>query len=90
MQTIFPVWALQLMSKYSRARNLVHARYTAKLANAVTQQLIESKAEALLQGKGNKDILSLLGKWSISMIDALLNSLLVQSKPMLPKKLVLV
>ncbi|KAF8197990.1 cytochrome P450 [Pholiota molesta] len=66
MQTIFPVWALQLMSKYSRARNLVHARYTAKLANAVTQQLIESKAEALLQGKGNKDILSLLVKANAS------------------------
>lgn len=62
MQTIFPVWALQLMSKYSQARNLVHARHTAKLANEVTRQLVESKAEALLHGKGNKDILSLLGE----------------------------
>lgn len=78
------------MSKYSRARNLVHARYTAKLANAVTRQLVESKAEALLQGKGNKDILSLLGKWLIYMIDALLIRRLIQSKPMLPRKLVLV
>jgi len=66
MQTIFPVWVLQLMSKYSRARNLVHARYTAKLADAVTRQLVESKAEALLQGKGNKDILSLLVKANAS------------------------
>ena len=63
IQTIFPVWLLQLRSKFSRARNLVHARHTAKLANIVTRQLVESKAAALLQGKGNKDILSLLGRY---------------------------
>jgi len=60
MQTVLPVWVLQLMSKYSNRRNLVHARHTAQLANAVTRQLVDSKAEALLHGKGNKDILSLL------------------------------
>ena len=54
------------MSKYSRARNLVHARYTAKLADALTRQLVEDKSAALLQGKGNKDILSLLGKMAIN------------------------
>jgi hypothetical protein len=61
MQTLLPVWILRLMSKYSRRKNLVHARHTAKLANAVTRALVDSKADALLQGKGNKDILSLLG-----------------------------
>jgi len=60
MQTVLPVWGLQLMSKYSNRRNLKHARHTAQLANAVTRQLVDTKAEALLQGKGNKDILSLL------------------------------
>jgi cytochrome P450 len=54
------------MSKFSQARNLVHARYTAKLANEVTRQLVQSKAKALLQGKGNKDILSLLIKANAS------------------------
>lgn len=39
----------------------MHARHTAKLANAVAKELVETKAEALLQGKGNRDILSLLG-----------------------------
>lgn len=63
IQTTFPIWVLQLMSKFSQARNLVHARHTAKLANEVTRQLVQSKAEALLQGKGNKDILSLLSKY---------------------------
>ena len=62
IQTIFPVWVLQIMAKFSRARNLVHARYTAELANEVTRQLVRSKAEALLEGKGKKDILTLLGK----------------------------
>jgi cytochrome P450 len=66
MQTIFPIWVLQLMSKFSQARNLVHARHTAKLANEVTRQLVQSKAKALLQGKGNKDILSLLVKANAS------------------------
>lgn len=60
MQTVLPVWVLQLMSKYSNRRNLKHARHTAELANIVTRQLVESKAEAALQGKGSKDILSLL------------------------------
>ncbi|PPQ93679.1 LOW QUALITY PROTEIN: hypothetical protein CVT25_012738 [Psilocybe cyanescens] len=66
MQTILPIWVLQLRSRYSRSRNLVHARHTAELANAVTRKLVDSKAEALLQGKGNKDILSLLVKANAS------------------------
>ena len=56
-----PLWYLQLMSRFSRKRSLVHARHTARLANEVAKDLVQSKAEALLQGKGNKDILSLLG-----------------------------
>lgn len=65
MQTLFPIKILQLMSKYSQHKNLVHARHTAKLANAVTRALVDSKADALLQGKGSKDILSLLGSFSL-------------------------
>ncbi|KAJ2931308.1 hypothetical protein H1R20_g5845, partial [Candolleomyces eurysporus] len=66
MQTFMPLWYLQLMSHFSRRRSLVHARHTAKLANAVAKELVETKAEALLQGKGNKDILSLLVKANAS------------------------
>jgi len=68
MQTILPVWILRIMSKYSRRKNRVHARRTARLANAVTQALVDSKADALLQGKGNKDILSLLGLFLLSIL----------------------
>ena len=56
------MWVLQLMSKHSSRRNLAHARYTAKLANEVTRELVQSKSAALYHGQGNKDILSLLGR----------------------------
>lgn len=61
-----PLWYLKLMSKFSNKRSLVHARHTARLANEVAKNLVDSKAEALLQGKGSKDILSLLGMFSVS------------------------
>ncbi|KAG6821030.1 hypothetical protein H0H93_007920 [Arthromyces matolae] len=70
MQTILPVWMLQLMSKFSRRRNLIHARHTAKLADEVARALVKSKANSLLQGKHNKDILSLLVKANASENDA--------------------
>lgn len=41
---------------------MVHARHTAELANDIAQSLINMKSEALLYGKENKDILSLLGE----------------------------
>jgi len=62
MQTFMPVWYLRLMSKYSRARRMVHARHTAELANDIARELIAMKSEALTTGKERgKDILSLLG-----------------------------
>ncbi|KAF9528519.1 cytochrome P450 [Crepidotus variabilis] len=60
MQAVLPVWVLQLISKFSPAKNVVHARHTEVLANAITQQLVDSKMEAFRQGAGEKDILSLL------------------------------
>ncbi|THV06716.1 cytochrome P450 [Dendrothele bispora CBS 962.96] len=60
-QTFMPVWYLRLMSKYSRARRMVHARHTAELANDIARELIAMKSEALTSGKERgKDILSLL------------------------------
>ncbi|KAF9070864.1 cytochrome P450 [Rhodocollybia butyracea] len=66
MQTVMPVWYLNLLSKYSNTRRMVHARHTANLANEVAQELINMKSEALLQGKENKDVLSLLVKANAS------------------------
>ena len=67
MQTVMPIWYLQLMSRFSQKRHLVHARHTAKLANEVAKEMVESKAEALLHGKGSRDILSLLGTFPSSL-----------------------
>lgn len=64
LQTVLPVWALQLRAKYSNSRPMAHARYTAKLAEELTQALIDMKSSELLQGKGSKDVLSLLGESS--------------------------
>ncbi|KAG6898148.1 hypothetical protein C0992_004864 [Termitomyces sp. T32_za158] len=58
------------MSRFSRRRNLVHARHTAKLANEVARTLVKSKAGALLQGRNNRDILSLLVKANASEDEA--------------------
>ncbi|KAE9408599.1 cytochrome P450 [Gymnopus androsaceus JB14] len=69
MQTVMPVWYLQLMSKYSRSRRMVHARHTARLANEVAQALIDMKSDALLHGRENKDIMSLLVKANASETD---------------------
>lgn len=44
------------------SHKLDHARTTARLATGVAKNLIDSKSEALLQGKGNRDIMSLLGE----------------------------
>ncbi|KAJ3761819.1 cytochrome P450 [Lentinula raphanica] len=65
-QTVMPVWYLRLMSKYSNTRRMVHARHTAQLANDIAQSLIDMKSQALLLGKENKDILSLLVKANAS------------------------
>ncbi|RDB23388.1 hypothetical protein Hypma_009433 [Hypsizygus marmoreus] len=48
------------------SKKLVHARATAKLATEVARALVDSKAAALLQGKGNRDIMSLLVKANAS------------------------
>lgn len=44
----------------------MHARHTAKLADVVTRELVATKADALLHGKGNKDVMSLLIKANAS------------------------
>lgn len=67
-QTMLPIWVLGLMSRFSQSKHLVHARKTAQLANAITRELVDSKAEALLQGKGSKDVLSLLGTLFAALI----------------------
>ncbi|KAJ7198475.1 cytochrome P450 [Mycena pura] len=45
---------------------LAHIRHTAKVTTTVARELVASKSAALLQGKGNRDIMSLLVKANAS------------------------
>lgn len=62
----------EFIGDYAPAKKLLHARHTAKLANAVSRQLIDQKSKAYLQGKGNRDILSLLGTPCAVYMDVLI------------------
>jgi hypothetical protein len=44
------------------SEGLRHIRYTAKVTTSVARELVASKSAALLQGKGSRDIMSLLGE----------------------------
>ncbi|KAG6816759.1 hypothetical protein H0H87_003154 [Tephrocybe sp. NHM501043] len=48
------------------SKKLLHAQKTAKLSTEVTNELIQQKREALLQGKGSRDIMSLIVKANAS------------------------
>ncbi|CAK5281924.1 unnamed protein product [Mycena citricolor] len=48
------------------ARGLKHIRYAARVTKRVARELVASKSAALLQGKGNRDIMSLLVKANAS------------------------
>lgn len=57
-----PLRIHELWTDYMPSHKLEHARTTARLATGVAKNLVDSKSEALLQGKGNRDIMSLLGE----------------------------
>ncbi|KAF5375503.1 hypothetical protein D9615_009187 [Tricholomella constricta] len=50
----------ELLGDHLPSTKLFHVRSTAKLATGVAKELVDQKADAYLQGKGNRDILSLL------------------------------
>ncbi|GLB37928.1 putative cytochrome p450 [Lyophyllum shimeji] len=56
----------QLLGDYMPSKKLTHARSTAKLATGVAKELVAQKSAASLQGKGNRDIMSLLVKAYVS------------------------
>jgi hypothetical protein len=44
------------------SQGLEHIRYTAQVTTTVARELVASKSAALLQGKGSRDIMSLLSE----------------------------
>ncbi|KAF7439981.1 hypothetical protein PC9H_000318 [Pleurotus ostreatus] len=57
-----PSQCLRLISKYTPGMTLKHAQYTEKISLDVAKKLVETKTQELLQGEGNRDIMSLLVK----------------------------
>ncbi|KAL4263009.1 Cytochrome P450 superfamily protein [Pleurotus pulmonarius] len=53
-----PSWIRHFFQR--KSAKLQHARKTEKIGNSVAKTLIDAKASALLDGKGNKDIMTLL------------------------------
>ncbi|KAF8645774.1 hypothetical protein AX16_007583 [Volvariella volvacea WC 439] len=61
-----PMRLLNFFSDYMPSQKLSHVRHTAQLATKLARSLVDSKAEALRQGKGRRDIMSLLVKANVS------------------------
>ena len=57
-----PQSILEYMTDHTPGPRTAHARKTGVLAIKVAKELVESKSQALLEGKGRNDILSLLSK----------------------------
>ncbi|KAJ7037972.1 cytochrome P450 [Mycena alexandri] len=61
-----PPWLIEGFMKYSPAKGLRNSRYVTRVAVGVARKLVDEKAEALLIGKGKRDIMSLLVKANVS------------------------
>ncbi|KAL0955433.1 hypothetical protein HGRIS_001678 [Hohenbuehelia grisea] len=55
-----PLSVLNYVTSNSKSPIFTHARATERVANRVAKELVDAKSEAHLQGKGAKDIMSLL------------------------------
>ncbi|KAJ7188982.1 cytochrome P450 [Mycena filopes] len=61
-----PRCARELLVDHVPSAGLKHIRYTAQVTTTVARELVASKSAALLQGKGSRDIMSLLVKANAS------------------------
>jgi len=57
----FPPWILEWLTEHGSNPRLERARKLKKVVTEVAREMVQEKAEALLAGKGNRDIFSLLG-----------------------------
>ena len=61
-----PVSLMEFFNDNNPSRRMAGIRKVTKVANGVAKELVSTKSEALLEGKGKKDIMSLLGQRSCS------------------------
>ncbi|KAF9075481.1 cytochrome P450 [Rhodocollybia butyracea] len=62
LSRFLPISLFEFFNDHSPSPRIVGLRTVTRVANGVAKQLISTKADALLEGKGKKDIMSLLVK----------------------------
>lgn len=62
----------ELMANYAPNSKLTHIRETAKIMKQAVKEIIVSKSDALVHGKGGKDLMSLLSEVSASRLRVLM------------------
>ncbi|PBK75905.1 cytochrome P450 [Armillaria solidipes] len=63
---LLPFWLSRFITKSLPISRLAHAHKLNRLTGAVSKQLVKEKYDALIEGKSNKDIMSLLVKANAS------------------------
>ncbi|KAF8141145.1 cytochrome P450 [Boletus edulis] len=58
----FPPWILEWMTDHGSNSRLERAREVKKMVTEVGKKMVQERAETLLEGKGNRDVFSLLVK----------------------------
>ncbi|KAJ7754585.1 cytochrome P450 [Mycena metata] len=61
-----PSRLIEVFMKYFPSKGLKNTRYVTRIAVGVAKKLVDEKAEALLAGKGKRDVMSLLVKANVS------------------------
>ena len=64
MLAYIPTRVREFLGDHLPCHKLLYARTTAKVVTGVAKSLVDSRVHAVLQGKGNRDIMSLLGKFA--------------------------
>ncbi|KAI9568845.1 cytochrome P450 [Boletus coccyginus] len=63
----FPPWILEWVTDHGPGPRLERAREVKKMATEVAKEMVREKAETLLEGKGSRDVFSLLVKANMDM-----------------------
>lgn len=56
-----PLWFIEWLQDHGSGEGLAKARESAQLTTNIAKQLVDSKIEAIGDGKGKRDVFSLLG-----------------------------
>lgn len=57
----FPKWVLEYITDHSSNPRLARARDAKKTVTDIARELVQERSDELLQGKGNRDVFTLLG-----------------------------